>query len=65
MLSAWDSDGNRLDTTVLNGAGQRFDSHFSLSYTNDKFWVVDSAGGQWLGYSVLPRRNPSYAPPTR
>jgi hypothetical protein len=60
VLSAWDGDGNRLDTTVLNGAGQGFDSHFSLSYTNDKFWVVDSSGGTWRGYQVLPRGNPCY-----
>jgi hypothetical protein len=55
VLSAWDEDGNRLDTTILNGAGTTFDSHFSLSYADDKVWVVDGPAGQWRGYQVLPR----------
>lgn len=52
-LSAWDPvTGTRLDTTTLNGAGTSFDSNFSYSYADGKFWVVDQAGGTWRGYDV-------------
>ena len=52
VLSAWDDNGARVDTTVLNGAGTSFDSHFSISYAQGKVFVVDSAGGMWRGYDV-------------
>jgi hypothetical protein len=49
---AWDYSGNLLDSALLNGAGTSFDSHFSYSYANDMFWVVDQAGGTWRGYDI-------------
>ncbi|WP_374362212.1 PEP-CTERM sorting domain-containing protein [Pseudoduganella danionis] len=51
-LSAWDHAGNRVDETALVGAGTGFDSNFSLSYANNKVFVVDSAGQTWRGYEV-------------
>jgi MYXO-CTERM domain-containing protein len=52
VLSAWDAAGNRTDTTILNNAGQGFDAHFSLSWADNKVFVVDAAGGSWRGYDV-------------
>ncbi len=52
VLSAWDDTGSRMDTTILNGAGTTFNSHFSLSYAQGKVWVIDLAGGTWRGYDV-------------
>lgn len=52
-LSIWDASGNRLAQTTLVGAGTTFDSGFSLSYCNDKVWIVDAAGGTWRGYDVF------------
>ena len=53
VLSAWDpATGNRLDTTVLTGAGTSFSSYFSLSYANGRVFVVDAPGGTWRGYNV-------------
>lgn len=51
-LSGWDTSGNRIGTTTLNGAGTSFDSHFSISVADNKVWVVDEAGGLWRGYDV-------------
>jgi hypothetical protein len=54
-LSAWDSTtGTRTTTSVLTGAGVSFDSHFSLSFANERAFVVDVAGGTWRGYPLLP-----------
>ena len=54
VLSAWDSGtGTRVSTTTLTGAGQSFDSYFSLSYAEDRVFIVDQAGGQWRGYPVF------------
>lgn len=53
VLSAWNpATGDRLDTTVLTGAGTSFDSHFSLSYANGRVFVADGPGGTWRGYNV-------------
>ncbi|RLB45420.1 MAG: hypothetical protein DRI90_28455, partial [Deltaproteobacteria bacterium] len=52
VLSAWDSQGARIDTTNLTGAGITFDSHFSISYAQGKAWVVDDNNGIWRGYDV-------------
>ncbi len=52
VLSAWDSQGARIDTTNLTGAGITFDSHFSISYAQGKAWVVDDNNGTWRGYDV-------------
>jgi len=52
VLSAWDRGGNRLDSTTLNGATGTFDANFSLSYTNNKVFVVSQNGGTWNGYDV-------------
>lgn len=49
---AWDYAGTLLDSTMLNGAGTSFDSDFSYSFANNKFWVVDNAGGTWRGYDI-------------
>lgn len=51
-LKAWDYFGIEVDSTTLTGAGSGFDSHFSISYANDRFFVVDSAGQTWRGYDV-------------
>ncbi len=54
QLSAWDSTtGVRTATTVLTGAGQGFDSHFSLSYTNERVFIIDAPGGAWRGFDVF------------
>jgi len=52
MLSAWDTDGNRVDTTELLNAGTSFDAHFSFSYANGMVFIVDGPGGSWRGYDV-------------
>lgn len=52
MLSAWDTGGNRVDTTELLNAGTSFDSHFSFSYANGMVFIVDGPGGSWRGYDV-------------
>ncbi|MBS0266080.1 MAG: PEP-CTERM sorting domain-containing protein [Planctomycetes bacterium] len=52
-LSAWDFSGNVVGMTVLNDAGNSFDSNFSLSYANGLVFVVDVAGGTWRGYDVF------------
>jgi len=52
LLSAWDHSGNRLDSTTLNGATGTFDANFSLSYANNKVFVVSQSGGTWNGYDV-------------
>jgi hypothetical protein len=52
VLSAWDPTGKRVSSTKLNNAGVTFDSHFSLSYAQNKVFIVDAAGGKWRGYDV-------------
>ncbi len=53
-LSAWDvGTGARTATTTLVGAGTSFDSHFSFSYADGYFFVLDDAGGSWRGYQVF------------
>lgn len=49
---AYDATGLLLDQATLAGAGTGFDSHFSYSFANGKFWVVDAARGLWRGYDV-------------
>src|SRR5262249_6780914 len=51
-LSAWDTSGNRVGLTHLNGAGTSFDSDFSLSYANGEVFIVDVAHGDWRGFDV-------------
>lgn len=51
-LSAWDYSGNLVDQATLAGAGTSFDSYFSLSYANNRIFVVDAAGGTWRGYDI-------------
>lgn len=51
-LHAWDHAGNRVDSTALNGATGTFDANFSLSYTDNKVFVVSQSGGTWNGYDV-------------
>ncbi len=52
-LSLWDTNGNRTGTTILNGAGQTFDSYFSFSHAADnRVWVADDLVGDWRGYVV-------------
>lgn len=51
-LKAWDYTGTLVDSATLTGAGSGFDSHFSLSFANDRVFVVDSAGATWRGYDV-------------
>lgn len=51
-LSAWDYSGNLVDTATLTAAGTSFDSYFSISYANDRIFVVDNAGGTWRGYDI-------------
>ena len=52
VLSAWDTNGNRIKTTILNGAGTSGDSYYGFSYCNKKVFIVDRAGGLWRGYDV-------------
>jgi hypothetical protein len=51
-LSAWNAMGQRVSSSDLDGGGTSTDSHFSLSYAAGKVWVMDTAGGTWLGYDV-------------
>lgn len=51
-LSVWDTSGNRIGTTTLLGAGNTFDSNFSLSLANGRIFVIDQAGGTWRGYKI-------------
>lgn len=52
-LTVWDkATGTAADSAVLNGGGNSFDSHFSFSYTNGHFWVLDFQGGTWRGYDI-------------
>ena len=51
-VSAWDYSGQRVDTAVLDGAGTSFDSYFSFSYANGRFFVLDDANGSWRGYDA-------------
>jgi hypothetical protein len=53
VLSAWNGQGVRVAQTTLVGAGASFDSHFSYSYAQEKFFVVDQAGGSWRAYDVF------------
>jgi hypothetical protein len=50
VVSAWDAAGNRVEQATLTGAGTSFDSHFSFSYANGRFWINDSPGGAWRGF---------------
>ena len=53
-LSSWDSTtGVRAASTVLTNAGASFDSNFSISYANERVFIVTVAGGQWQGYDVF------------
>jgi len=49
---AYDTSGSLLDQATLVAAGTSFDSHFSYSFANDMFWVVDAAHGTWRGYDI-------------
>ncbi len=51
-LNVWDYSGSLVGSTILEGAGTTFDSLFSLSYTNDRVFIVDVAGGDWRGYDL-------------
>ncbi|WP_182345073.1 IPTL-CTERM sorting domain-containing protein [Comamonas koreensis] len=53
VVSAWDAAGQRVGQTSLAGAGTSFDSHFSFSFANGRFWVVDQAGAAWRGYPLV------------
>ncbi|HWB76491.1 MAG TPA: hypothetical protein VG755_16100, partial [Nannocystaceae bacterium] len=52
-LSAWDVDGNRVATTVLNGASMSGDAYYSYSIANGLFFVDDGLGGIWRGYDAI------------
>jgi hypothetical protein len=53
VLSAWDDQGTRIDTTLLNGTTSSYEEHFSISYAHGKVWVVSAnSGGTWRGYDV-------------
>ncbi|MBW2453911.1 MAG: hypothetical protein JRI68_05355 [Deltaproteobacteria bacterium] len=53
VLSAWDDQGNRIDTTALNGSTSSSEAHFSISYAQGKVWTVDTnSNGTWRGYDV-------------
>lgn len=52
VVSAWDYTGQRVDTATLVGAGTSFDSYFSFSYANGRFFVIDGASGQWRGFDA-------------
>lgn len=63
ILYAWNSSGVRVDQTILTGAGNTFDSDFSLSYANGRVFIVDAAGGNWRGFNVgIASGNPVPAP---
>jgi len=53
ILSIWDTSGNRLAQLTLAGAGTSFSSGLSLSYCNDRVWIVDDSSGTWRGYDVF------------
>jgi len=52
IVSAWDYSGQRVDSATLVDAGTRFDSYFSFSYANGRFFVLDDANGAWRGYDA-------------
>jgi hypothetical protein len=52
VVSSWSSNGVRVDTVQLVGAGVNYFSYFTPSYTNGLFWVADNAGGTWRGYDL-------------
>lgn len=52
VVTAWDYLGNEVDNATLIGAGTGFDAGFSFSYANDRFFVVDTAGGNWRGFNA-------------
>jgi hypothetical protein len=53
-LSAWDTTtGERISTTLLSRAGTSSDSHQSMSFSNDRAYVIDKNGGLWNGYPVF------------
>lgn len=61
-LTAWDMTGLNLGSTQLLAGGTSFDSNFSYSYANNKFWVVDSAHNTWRGYDIGLSQNSSQVP---
>jgi hypothetical protein len=52
VLSVWDTDGTRKDQAELVGAGDGWNSNWSLSYANGMVWVLDDATSLWRGYDV-------------
>ena len=52
VVSAWDYTGALIDSARLSGAGTGFDSYYSFSYANNRFFVVDGSGGNWRGFNA-------------
>ncbi len=51
-VSAWDYSGQRVDSATLTDAGTSFDSDFSFSYANGRFFVIDDTNGSWRGFDA-------------
>ncbi len=52
-LSAYSlSTGDLVDQTSLDGAATGFESHFSQSYANGYFFVVNDSGDRFVGYQI-------------
>jgi hypothetical protein len=60
ILSAWDSMGNRVDSTTLMAAGLSADANFSFSVANGMFFVEDD--GVWRGYEFGSSLNEAGVP---
>jgi len=59
-LSAWDpSTGQRLDTTILNGAGNGDRDPFSLSFANGNIYVSTDANSANSTYNVYAAPEPT------
>jgi uncharacterized repeat protein (TIGR01451 family) len=52
VISFWDTLGNRVWQSTLQGATATTDSGFTFSYCNGKVFVMDTSAGNWLGYDV-------------
>lgn len=61
-LTAWSMTGLNLGSTQLLAGGTSFDSNFSYSYANNKFWVVDGAHQTWRGYDIGLSQNGGQVP---
>lgn len=61
---AWDKAGERVGSAGLTGAGEDEMGCYSISYANDRLWVMDTASGAWKGFKLAFKAPPPPPPPT-